>query len=197
MLDRATDLVKTRNWTPSRPKCLRLVFVLGLCRKITTQIQKVWKLDVWPAHWDCCEGRRTQYVFNVALTNSMESGPYWKTTSRSNTQEYRNILWNPKVHYRVQRAFDWSISWARWNQSVPSHPVTLILPPDKYENCRSQWPHGLRHEMSSLARTLGSSVRISFEAWMYSFFPCVCDVICRQWSCDGLIPRPGSPTNCL
>jgi hypothetical protein len=31
---------------------------------------------------------------------------------------------------------------------------------------RSQWPRGLRHELSSLARTLGSWARILFKAWM-------------------------------
>jgi hypothetical protein len=30
--------------------------------------------------------------------------------------------------------------------------------------CRSQWPCGLRHELSSLARTLGSWLRIPLEA---------------------------------
>jgi hypothetical protein len=56
----------------------------------------------------------------------------------------------------------------------------------------SQWSRVLRHEMSSPAQTLGSSVRIPLEAWMslsvYSVFalPCV-----------GLITRPRSPTNCL
>jgi hypothetical protein len=35
--------------------------------------------------------------------------------------------------------------------------------------CRSQWPRGLRHELSSLARTLGSRVRIPLEAWMSVF----------------------------
>jgi hypothetical protein len=43
----------------------------------------------------------------------------------------------------------------------------------------SKWPRGLRHELSSLARTLGSWVRIPLKAWMsvciYSMFvlPCV------------------------
>jgi hypothetical protein len=32
--------------------------------------------------------------------------------------------------------------------------------------CRSQWPRGLRHEPPSPARTLGSWVRVSLEAWM-------------------------------
>jgi hypothetical protein len=31
---------------------------------------------------------------------------------------------------------------------------------------RSDWPRGLRHEMSSLARTLGSWVRIPLKVWM-------------------------------
>jgi hypothetical protein len=40
--------------------------------------------------------------------------------------------------------------------------------------CRSQWPHALRHELSSLARTLGSWVLIPLESWVsvcvYSVF---------------------------
>jgi hypothetical protein len=44
-----------------------------------------------------------------------------------------------------------------------------------YYTCsRSQWPGGLWHEMFSLARTLGSWVRIPLKAWMsvcvYSMF---------------------------
>jgi hypothetical protein len=43
------------------------------------------------------------------------------------------------------------------------------------KSCRSEWPHGLRHELSSLARTLGSWVRIPVEAWMsvFAFILCV------------------------
>jgi hypothetical protein len=41
---------------------------------------------------------------------------------------------------------------------------------------RSQWPCGLRHVLSSLARTLGSCVRIPLKAWMfvYVFILCFC-----------------------
>jgi hypothetical protein len=43
---------------------------------------------------------------------------------------------------------------------------------------RSQWPCGLRHEPSSLARTLESWVRIPFKAWIsvrvYSVFVLFC-----------------------
>jgi hypothetical protein len=43
---------------------------------------------------------------------------------------------------------------------------------------RSQWPRGLRHELSSLARTLGSWVRIPVEAWMSVCVYSVCVVLC-------------------
>jgi hypothetical protein len=42
---------------------------------------------------------------------------------------------------------------------------------------RSQWPRGLRHELSSLARTLWSWVRIPLEVWMSLRLFCVCVVI--------------------
>jgi hypothetical protein len=37
-------------------------------------------------------------------------------------------------------------------------------------NCRSQWPRGLRHELSSTEQTLGSWDRIPFEVWISVFF---------------------------
>jgi hypothetical protein len=40
--------------------------------------------------------------------------------------------------------------------------------------CRSQWPRGIRRELSSLPRTLGSWVRIPLEAWMSVFILCLC-----------------------
>jgi hypothetical protein len=44
--------------------------------------------------------------------------------------------------------------------------------------CRSQWPRGLRHELSSPVQTLGSWVRIPLETWMslcvYSVFVLSC-----------------------
>jgi hypothetical protein len=48
------------------------------------------------------------------------------------------------------------------------------------EVSRSQWPRGLRHELSSLARTLGSLVRILLKSidicvCVYSVFMLPCD----------------------
>jgi hypothetical protein len=44
---------------------------------------------------------------------------------------------------------------------------------------RSQWPRGIGHEMSSLAWTLGSWVRIPLEPWMFVCVYSVCIVLCR------------------
>jgi hypothetical protein len=47
-------------------------------------------------------------------------------------------------------------------------------------NCRSRWPRGLRHELSSLTRKLGSWVRVQLKAWMSVCMRlfCVCVVLC-------------------
>jgi hypothetical protein len=64
-----------------------------------------------------------------------------------------------------------------------------------YEGCRSQWPRGLKHELPSPARKLGSWVRISLEAWMSVCSFCVCAVLCVSsgfatgWSpAEGVLP---------
>jgi hypothetical protein len=41
----------------------------------------------------------------------------------------------------------------------------------------SLWPHGLRHELSSPARKLGSWVRIPLEAWISLCVYSVCAVL--------------------
>jgi hypothetical protein len=76
-----------------------------------------------------------------------------------------------------------------WNYSlVHSNPILLFYTETIIQyhvrmcptNSRSQ-PRGLRQELSSLAKTLGSWVRIPFKAWMsgvYMRLFCVCVVLC-------------------
>jgi hypothetical protein len=49
-------------------------------------------------------------------------------------------------------------------ENLKSHILRILF-------SRSQWPSGLRHELSLLARTLESWARIPLKAWM---FVCVC-----------------------
>jgi hypothetical protein len=57
---------------------------------------------------------------------------------------------------------------------------------------RSQWPRGLRHELSSLTRTLGSWVRIPLKSWMfvrvYSVFVLGSGLVTGWSSVQGVIP---------
>jgi hypothetical protein len=60
---------------------------------------------------------------------------------------------------------------------------------------RSQWPRGLRHELSSLSQTLGSCVRIALKTWMSVCVYSLCAVLCvgrglaRGWSpVQGILP---------
>jgi hypothetical protein len=38
---------------------------------------------------------------DAELTNSVERSPSWEADSCATIQEFLNILWNPKFHYRV------------------------------------------------------------------------------------------------
>jgi hypothetical protein len=61
----------------------------------------------------------------------------------------------------------------------------------KEEVSRTRWPRGLRHEPSSLARSLRSWVRIPLEEWIsvYAFMLCLCYSVATGWSpVQGVIP---------
>jgi hypothetical protein len=60
--------------------------------------------------------------------------------------------------------------------------IYLFIYVSMYCDGQSQWPHSLRHELSLLAQTLGSWVRIPLKAWMSvlcAFILCFCCSVCR------------------
>jgi hypothetical protein len=93
-------------------------------------------------------------------------------------------------------------SWRKrkWNESlwIVSAELELLINAARVSNRRSQWPGGLRREMSSLAQTQGFWVRNPLEAWMtvrvHSAFVLSC---VGSGLAPGLIPRLRSPTNCV
>jgi hypothetical protein len=50
--------------------------------------------------------RLTDFWVNLYTepTNSLEITPVWEAASRSTTQEFPNVLWNPKIHYRAHKS---------------------------------------------------------------------------------------------
>jgi hypothetical protein len=64
------------------------------------------------------------------------------------------------VHFVILHAIPviYSEMWA---------PCKYYIINNVYFAGRSQWPRGLRHELSSLARKLGPWVRILLKAWMF------------------------------
>jgi hypothetical protein len=73
------------------------------------------------------------------VINSMELSPSSEAASRSATQEYPNILWNPKVRYRTHKSHADPVDTT---QSYFSKiRCNIILPPKSTSSC---WPLSFR-----------------------------------------------------
>jgi hypothetical protein len=63
------------------------------------------------------------------ITNSMKLSPAWEATCCSATQEFRNILWNPEVHYVVHQSCPVVPVMSQMNSvhTTPSYFLTIHL----------------------------------------------------------------------
>jgi hypothetical protein len=100
--------------------------------------------------------------FNIILPLALRSS-HW---SPSFWFPHRNPLFVPLLPLRDR----WQV------HLIALHCITLITFGEEYKY-QWMWPHGLRHEPSSLVRTLGSWVRNLLKAWMHVRLFCVC-VLC-------------------
>jgi hypothetical protein len=60
-----------------------------------------------------------------ALSNCKELSQSWGVESRSVAQELPDIVQNPEVCFHIHESPPLVISWARWIQSIPLHPISL------------------------------------------------------------------------
>jgi hypothetical protein len=113
---------------------------------------------------------------HFAASNSIEMSLFEKQAVPQLFKDYPTLHVNPKVHYRVHKNPPLiSIPSQKNPVRIPLFTLSKIhfniILPYKCE-CRSQWPRGLRYELSSPAQTLGSLVQIPIDAWLclYSVF---------------------------
>jgi hypothetical protein len=91
-------------------------------------------------------------------------------------------------HRPVTLSSQSSSSSTIYHEQLTGSPITVAARSKAWtvfarsDASRSQWPRGLRHELSSLARTLRSWFRIPLNAWksvLCAFNLCLCFSVCR------------------
>jgi hypothetical protein len=55
----------------------------------------------------------------------MELSSSWEDASRSNSEQFSNILWNPKVHYSIHQS-PCIAPYLEPDESSPYHPILFL-----------------------------------------------------------------------
>jgi hypothetical protein len=116
-------------------------------------------------HWKLMQQKRSQIQRTSEREQDLNTSPLLREWTDNNT----NILLSDD-----EKNIKGGIPSLYWYYRGYTIEITLVI------NCRSQWPCGLKHKLSSPTKTLESWVRVRLEAWMsvcvYSVFvlSCVC-----------------------
>lgn len=99
------------------------------CRTITSHKDDIeWVMLLFrDISWDFSQvttlNDSVKYWTHERLTNSLVQSYFWAASTFSASQEISWIWLDAKVHYCAYRSSHLSISWARWFQLMPSHPI--------------------------------------------------------------------------
>jgi hypothetical protein len=73
----------------------------------------------------------------ATITKYMGQSSSSEANSHLVSQEIPGPLWNRRFITVFTRARHWSLSWARWIQSIPFHPISTIILPSTLRS--SEW----------------------------------------------------------
>jgi hypothetical protein len=154
------------------------LFTYNQSRSYLNQLVFLWNLC-------CAKVVSTAAIFNVKekQTDCMEQSPSWEENRSSATQEIFQILWNPKVYYRIYKSRPPSLSWARSIQSVPPPchfskvHFNIILPSKGSPQC----------QITEKSVSYNVTIAIHFSAEILidlqlMFF--MCNAFCRVLQCE-------------